>query len=85
MRLKFFTWLRETGRLYLRYMAVGLCGTLFATLYALGKNAGWDERVILPVALACAFATALFVWKWMGDWQERPIVQIRPFDATWQR
>jgi hypothetical protein len=83
MVLKFSTWLRETVRLYLRYTAIALGGIPFALAATWAKQAHWHERIILPVVSVCAVAIAFALWKWMGDWQLRPKVPMRPFEAEW--
>lgn len=69
---KFSVWLRETARLYLRYMAVALGSIPFAIGAAVARQAGWNEHVILPIALLFGLATAFALWKWMGEWRVKP-------------
>lgn len=63
------TWLRETGALYLRYMAIGVVAIPFALVYAFAKRAGWDERAFLPLLAFCGFVVALVLWKRLGPWE----------------
>ena len=83
MVLRLSIWLRETGRLYLRYMAVALVSSPFAVLYVLGSGARWNQRVLLPVTLTCALSAAFAVWKWLGTWQEKRQVVVTASDTTW--
>jgi hypothetical protein len=77
MGANFSVWLRETGRLYLRYMAVGVASIPFAAGAIFAKQAGWNERIALPILLSLGVISASLVWKWMGDWQIQPDVSIR--------
>ena len=64
-------------------MAVALGSVPFAVGAAWAKQAGWNGRVILPLALLCGVATAFALWKWMGDWQLKPKVATGPLEAKW--
>lgn len=62
-------WLRETGRLYLRYTAVGLIGIPLALLYAWARRADWSLSVVSPILLLLGFVSAFMMWRWLGDWR----------------
>jgi hypothetical protein len=83
MALNSSVWLREVGRLYLRYMAVGFASIPFALAYALATVAGWNQRILLPLLGLCGLMIATLVWKRMGDWQVRPRAAVAPFEADW--
>lgn len=69
MASNFSVWLRETARLYLRYMAVGLLGVPLAALYAWAKHADLNMLVVGAVLLVLGFVSVFFLWRWLGDWQ----------------
>jgi hypothetical protein len=83
MAFKFSVWLRETARLYLRYMVVGLVGIPLALVFAIAARTGWNVRVMLPLLVVCGFAAVAWVWRRMGDWQIKPQVVVSPFEASW--
>jgi hypothetical protein len=68
MALKFSAWLRETGRLYLRYMAAALASIPFATGAALAAQFSWHERIMVPLLFVLALAAAILAWRKLGDW-----------------
>jgi hypothetical protein len=76
MPSKLSVWLREAGRLYLRYMAVGVASIPFAAGAAFAKQAGWNERIALPVLLSLGVISASLIWRRLGDWQIRPEVSV---------
>src|SRR5581483_3682479 len=67
MEMNFSAWLRDTGRLYVRYMAVGLATLPMALAYAMAKQNGVSEHILLPVLAAAGTATAFYAWKKLGD------------------
>lgn len=81
MGANFSVWLRESGRLYLRYMAVGVASLPFAAGAAFAKEAGWNERIALPILLSLGIISASLVWRWLGDWRIRPAVSVG--DHAW--
>jgi hypothetical protein len=82
MASNFSVWLRETARLYLRYMAVGLVSLPFAFVLARAAQVGWNLRILLPVMGGCGFGAAFWVWRRMGSWQIKPKVE-RVFEDSW--
>jgi|SRR5579864_508145 len=62
-------YLRETGRLYLRYMAVGLIGIPLAALYAGARRADWNMSVVGVTLGVLGFVTAFWLWRRLGDWR----------------
>jgi hypothetical protein len=62
-------WLRETARLYLRYMAVGLIGVPLILLYAAARRADWNVTIVTAGLLVLGFVGALLLWRRLGDWQ----------------
>ena len=83
MGTHFSIWLRETGRLGTRYMAIALASVPFALFYAWAKRSNWNERVVLPCLLLLGFASAFLVWRRMGAWQVKRKVAVHPFEASW--
>jgi hypothetical protein len=83
MAVKFSTWLRETARLYLRYMAVAFGCVPFAVGAAWAKQAGWNERVIVPVLLCLAFITAFLALKRLSRRQSELEPRLSSFEAEW--
>ncbi len=83
MAFRFSTWLRETGRLYLRYMAVALASVPLAAGVAWSKHAGWNEHIVVSVSLTLGVITAFLILKVLGRWQVEPEVKVIPFDAKW--
>ena len=81
MGANFSVWLRESGRLYLRYMAVGVASLPFAAGAAFAKEAGWNERIALPILLSLGIISASLVWRWLGDWRIWPEVSVG--DHAW--
>jgi hypothetical protein len=62
-------WLRETARLYLRYMAVGLIGVPLTLLYAAARRADWNMTIVTVGLLVLGFVGGLLLWRRLGDWQ----------------
>jgi hypothetical protein len=82
MASNFSVSLRETARLYLRYMLVGLVGIPLALLYALAKRANLSASVVMAGLLMLGLVSAFFLWRRLGDWQVKPVVALN-FDACW--
>lgn len=74
--------LRETARLYLRYMTVGLVSIPLAVLYAWAKRANWNTVAVLAGLLLLGLVSAFFTWRRMGAWQVKPAVAPN-FEASW--
>src|SRR5438876_12376030 len=83
MAFKFSVWLRETVRLYLRYMAVGLIGAPLALVYGLAVQAGWKQKVLLPLLAVFGIVAASVVWKWLEDWQVKPQLPVNQLEIGW--
>jgi len=64
--------LRETARLYLRYMTVGLVCIPLALLYAGARRADWNTTVVAGALIVLGFVGAFFVWRRLGDWRVVP-------------
>jgi UDP-GlcNAc:undecaprenyl-phosphate GlcNAc-1-phosphate transferase len=84
MTSRFATWSRETAGLYVRYMAVALGSVPFAVGAAWAKRLGWNEHIVVPLALVCGFTTAFPLWKLTGDGQVEPRIAISPL-GSWHR
>lgn len=56
-------WLRETGRLFLRYLAVGASFIPAGLIYAGFHLAGWISPISAGVSLGIGFGTAHYVWN----------------------
>lgn len=65
-------WLRETARLYLRYMAVGLTGAPLVLLYAWAKRADWNMPVVTGALILLGLVGAFSLWRRLGEWQIIP-------------
>lgn len=81
MASNFSAWLRETSRLYLRYVAVGLIGIPLALLYALARRADWNTTVVTGVLMVLGFVGAFLLWRQLGDWNVSTAI-VRTADAT---
>lgn len=79
MVYKFSVWLRETARLYLRYMAVGLATIPFALGYVLAAHQKW---FIFPLLVTCALIAAFLVLRRL-NWQIRTQAAVAPLEAEW--
>jgi hypothetical protein len=82
MAFNFSVWLRETSRLYLRYMMVGLVGIPLTILYAWAKRANWNTSIVMASLLLLGFVSVFFLWRWLGNWQIEP-VGAQNFEACW--
>lgn len=65
MSSEVFSWLRETGRLTLRYLAVGICFVPAGLMYAVFREVGWDGLGSIALSLGSGFSIAYFVWNWL--------------------
>ena len=83
MALYSSTWLRETARLYLRYMAVAAASIPFSVAAVWASRTGWHDRLVLSSTLISGLATAFVIWKWLGDWQLKPRLALSPFETEW--
>jgi hypothetical protein len=84
MASNFSVWLRETARLYLRYMAVGLLGVPLALLYAGAERAHWNMTVVAVVLAGVGFVSAFFLWRRIGDWQAPAVSAVSAnFEDAW--
>lgn len=72
MEMTFSTWLRETGRLYVRYMAVGAVSVPFAIAYAFAREAGWGGRALLPILSLFGLAAGHIVWQRLAIARQAP-------------
>ena len=68
--------LRETARLYLRYMMVGLVSVPLALFYAWAKHANWNASVVITGLLLLGLVSTFFVWRRLGERARREIVII---------
>lgn len=59
------SWLREVGRLSLRYFAVGLSFAPWGLIYALLALSGWVHWSILVLLLGAGLATAHVAWQYL--------------------
>jgi len=82
MASNFSVWLRETARLYLRYMVVGLVGIPLALVYAWAKRANWNVSMVMAGTFLLGLVSAFFLWRRLGDWQLKNIVALN-FDPCW--
>jgi len=83
MASSFSVWLRETARLYLRYVAVGLIGIPIALLYALARRADWNMSVVGAMLFLLGFVCAFLLWRWLGTWQMLSTeIAVESTDAT---
>jgi hypothetical protein len=83
MALYFSTWLRETARLYLRYMAVAAASIPFSVVAVWAARAGWHGRLVLSLTFVSGLSTAFVIWKWLRDWQLKPTVVLSPSEIEW--
>lgn len=82
MAFNFSVSLRETARLYLRYVIVGLVCVPLALLYAFAKRINWNANAVMGALLVLGLVSAFFLWRRMGAWQVTPVV-AGSFDACW--
>src|SRR6266568_132558 len=83
MAFKFSPWLRETGRLYLRYIALAVASIPFAAGIAWSKHAGWNEHIVLPVCLAPAVVTGFLILKILDGWLVQTEVKVASLGPDW--
>lgn len=57
------SWWRETGRLLLRYLAVGASFIPAGLIYARFRSAGWDNLVSAVLSLGLGLWAAHYVWN----------------------
>ncbi|MFI5352887.1 MAG: hypothetical protein ACHQZS_07975 [Candidatus Binatales bacterium] len=57
------SWLRETGRLYVMYLAAGAAFLPFAFLYASLKVSGRDDRQLLILSVLGGLIFAFVIWS----------------------
>ena len=57
------SWLRETGRLYVMYLAAGAASLPFAFLYASLKVSGRDDRQLLILSVLGGLIFAFVIWS----------------------
>lgn len=65
-------WLRESGRMFLLYLAVGAAFVPSGLVYALFALAGWNHWLVAVLLLGAGFLTAHFVW---GSLERRLLVR----------
>lgn len=56
------SWLRETTKLFLRYLAVGASFIPAGLLYALAARMGWNSPLVALALLGLSFLIARSVW-----------------------
>jgi hypothetical protein len=83
MDSKYSIWLRETTRLYLRYMAVGLIGVPLALLYSWARHADWKMPVVTGALILVGLIGAFYAWRRLGNWQVVPDVMADASRDAW--
>ena len=68
-----FSWLRETGRLTLGYLAVGACFAVSGLLLFCLQLAGLKGFAALLPSLAVGFLLAYSFWRWFEKPTRHPL------------
>ncbi len=58
------SWLRDTGKLTLGYIGVGLCFAVAGPIGFLLQKAGWKGSISITLVLAVGFLASYFFWRW---------------------
>jgi hypothetical protein len=84
MALGFSVWLRDVGRLYIRYITIALAAIPFAAVASWSMHAGWHEHVSLSLCLVLAVVTASLIWNRLGRRRdESQNSKTTSFDNEW--
>jgi hypothetical protein len=78
MATNFSAWLRETGSLYLRYIAVGTANIPLALCYALAMRRNWHIHLAFPALVLLGLIISAVLWRTVGPWQARGQMRSRP-------
>jgi hypothetical protein len=65
MAPQILSWLHDTGRLTLRYLAIGVSFIPAGVLYVVFRHVGWETPLLVAVSLAFGFSMAYYVWDWV--------------------
>jgi hypothetical protein len=69
------SWLRNSARVSLLYIAVGVAFAPFGLVYALLAVNGWDHWISTVLLLGCGFVAAQLVWNALEK-------RVNPMDAV---
>src|SRR5713101_3278511 len=70
------SWLRETARLTLRYLAVGISFIPAGLVYSGFRTIGWDSPVSVALSLVLGFWIASLVWNRFEISQRVPAIPL---------
>ena len=46
-------------------------------------QAGWKQKVLLPLLAVFGIVAASVVWKWLEDWQVKPQLPVNQLEIGW--